>query len=332
MQEEERRLIDATRNFIGENPARSWWELLSTVVGLGMTAWLAIGASSMWIRAIGSVIEGLLIVRGFILYHDHMHNALLRNSRIAKAFFWVYGVLVLTPPRVWRQTHNYHHAHNSKIVGSHVGSFPILTVEMYQKATTVQRCLYRITRHPLNIVFGYFTIFAYGMCISPFLRRPKQNWDSAFALILHIALVVGLIYTIGWETTFFAFSLPLMIACACGGYLFYIQHNFEDMVVQPRHEWNYVRAALKSSSYLELGPIMSWFTGNIGYHHVHHLNPRIPFYRLPEAMKEIPELQNPGRTTLRLSDIRTCFRCKLWDPKTERMVPLQSADPQCTMS
>ena len=118
----------------------------------------------------------------------------------------------------------------------------------------------------------------------------------------------------------FAFALPLMIACTLGAYLFYAQHNFPNMHVQPRESWSYARAALESSSYMEMGPVMRFFTGNIGYHHVHHLNPVIPFYRLPEAMAAIPELQSPGRTSLRPRDIAVCLRLKLWDPETDHMV------------
>lgn len=316
----EKALIDATRPFIEENVARSWAE---TFLTLGVLAAFLAGAIALepwWARAIFSVLAGLTVVRGFILYHDHMHNALLRRSRFARALFWWYGILVLTPPKVWRQTHNYHHAHNSKIVGSHVGSYPILTVEMYEKATPLQRMMYRFTRHPLNIALGYLTVFAYGMCVSPFLRRPKGNWDSAFALVVHIALVATLVHFFGWDVAFFGLILPLIVACMLGGYLFYAQHNFEDMVVQPRHTWSFSRAALECSSYMELGPVLRWFTGNIGYHHVHHLNPRIPFYRLPEAMAAIPELQNPGKTSLSPREILKCFRCKLWDPEAGRMV------------
>ena len=112
----------------------------------------------------------------------------------------------------------------------------------------------------------------------------------------------------------------LFVATATGAYLFNAQHNFPEMDVQPRHEWEYTHAALHSSSYMKTGPIMGWLTGNIGYHHVHHLNPGIPFYRLPEAMKGIPELQTPHATSLHPKDIVACFQQKLWDPEQQVMV------------
>lgn len=313
-------LVDATRPFCKEDVSRSWRETLITLWVLVLCLAVAAAAPQLWLRIPASILAGLVIVRGFILYHDHQHNALLRFSPLGRAFFWVYGILVLTPPTVWRQTHNYHHAHNSKIVGSHVGSYPILTVDLWNKATPRQQLMYRITRHPLNILFGYFTVFGFGMCVSPFLRRPKGNWDSLFALVVHVAIVVGVGTLAGWDVALLAVVLPLFVACALGGYLFYAQHNFEGMKVQPRQEWSYGSAALESSSFLETGPVLQWLTGNIGFHHVHHLNPRIPFYNLPEAMDAIPALQNPGRTSLAPSDVAACFKLKLWDPQQNRMV------------
>lgn len=313
-------LIDATRPFAIENRARSVWYVASTFALL-CGAIAAAALLPIWpARAAAAVLAGLLVVRAFILYHDFMHGAILRGSRPARWLFNIYGVLVLTPPRVWRETHNYHHAHTAKIVGSHVGSYMMLTTDMYRRATLGQRIMYRLLRHPLNIACAYLTIFLFGMCVSPFLRNPRKNWDSALAIVVHIALVSTVSALFGPSTAFYSIVLPLVVACAMGGYLFYAQHNFPDVYVQPRESWSYTRAALESSSFMPMGPVMTWFTGNIGYHHVHHLNPSIPFYRLPEAMDAIPELQNPGVTTLRPRDVLACFRLKLWDPVQGRMV------------
>ena len=318
---EGKELMRATRPFAKEDRAKSWWALGSTLTLLAGLLVVA-GLLVPWpVRGIASVLAGLVAVRGFIIYHDFMHGALLKGSKVAKAIMSVYGVLVLTPPRVWRQTHNYHHANNAKIVGSHVGSYPVMTVGMWAKASPSTRRFYRIARHPLTVFLGYGGIFLYGMCISGFLRRPKRNWDSALALLVHVALAVTLTLTLGWQGLLFVLLVPLLVACGLGAYLFYAQHNFEGMHLQPREDWSYARAALESSSFMELGPIMNWFTGNIGYHHVHHLNPAIPFYRLPEAHAAIPELAAARRTTLAPRDIAACFRLKLWDPERGAMVP-----------
>ena len=320
-------LIDATRPFVAESVGRSWWALLSTL-GLLSGAVTATILLPWWpARLAASVLAGLLTVRGFILYHDHMHGALLRRSTVARWIMYAYGVLVLTPPRVWRQTHNYHHANNAKIVGSHVGSYPVLTLDMWDKATPMQRLMYRVARHPLTILLGYAGIFVYGMCIHSFLRRPSKNWDSALAVVVHFAIFAVLWIYAGADVLWLSFLLPLMIAFASGAYLFYAQHNFEGVHLQPREKWSYTRAAIESSSYMKLGPIMNYFTGNIGYHHVHHLNPTIPFYRLAEAMAAIPELHAAKVTTLWPRDIAACFRLKLWDPSSGQMVGYPTVTP-----
>ncbi len=314
-------LIDATRPFAVESRVTSWLHLLTAFGLAGLGTAIAGRTSLHWgVRLAAAVIDGLLVVRLFILYHDHFHGALLRDSKLAHALLSVYGCLVLAPPRVWRETHNYHHAHTAQIVGSHIGSFAMVTTDLWPTLTKRQQRYYKIIRHPLTILFGYFPIFMFGMCIRSLQRSVKKHPDSAAALLMNLMLTVGTLYFFGWQTFLFAFFLPLAIACASGGYLFYAQHNFPEVVVMPRHQWSYTQAALRSSSYMPMNPVMRWFTGNIGYHHVHHLNSSIPFYRLPEAMAAIPELQHPGRTSLSPWDIHRCLTLKLWDAKLGKMV------------
>lgn len=316
-----KQLIEATRPFAQESRGRSWFHFVETFGAFALCLVIAgLDAVPMPLRVLASVVAGLVNVRAFILYHDHLHGALLKNDAVAKKLFFVYGLLTLTPVNVWRQTHNYHHAHTAKIVGSHVGSYAMITVEMWNKASPRERLLYRIIRHPATIAMGYVTIFLYGMCISGFRRNPKKNWDSLFAIVLHIAIVTTLLVFVGPLFTFLVVVLPMIVACAAGAYLFYAQHNFPDIEVQPRESWEFTRAALESSSFMRTGKVMGWFTGNIGFHHVHHLNPSIPFYRLEETMAAIPELQHPHETTLSLRDIVACFKLKLWDPEQGKMV------------
>jgi omega-6 fatty acid desaturase (delta-12 desaturase) len=313
-------LVAETRRFASEDRAKSLYYVASTFAVLAAAAAVAARAPYWPLRLAASVVEGLTIVRAFILAHDFQHGALLRKSRLGSVIFSIYGVLVLTPPRAWRQTHNYHHANTAKIVGAQIGSFPVLTVEMWKRAPRSKRIAYAIARHPLNILFGYVTIFFIGMCVASFLRDPKENWDSAVAAVLHVALVAGLSWLFGPQVAIFALVLPLAIACAVGSYLFYAQHNYPGISIQPRQTWTFARAAIESSSYMHTGPIMSWFTGEIGLHHVHHLNAAIPFYRLREAMAAIPELQVAPQTSLAPRDILACLRLKLWDPVAQRMV------------
>ncbi len=317
---EGKELIDATRPYAEENRTRSWLHVVETMGALAL-ALTATALAPWWYAKLPlSILAGLVVVRGFILFHDYQHNAILRGSKLAKWVFEIFGYYVLTPSSVWKQTHNYHHAHTAQLVGSHIGSYMTLTVDMYERATPAQRRMYRITRHPLTMLLGYLTIFAWGMCISPYLRDKKKHPMGPWVVAMHLALVAAVTYFAGFANAFFVVMLPLAVAFAAGSYLFYAQHNFPGMHIEPRETWTYTRAALESSSYMECSPVMAWFTGNIGYHHVHHLNSSIPFYRLPEAMANVPELANPVKTTLNPRDMLACFRLKLWDPARQQMV------------
>ncbi len=314
-------LVAVTRAFASEDKKRSWLHVVETFGALAAVIAAAALAPHWALRLAASVVAGLTVVRAFILAHDFHHGAILRKNRLAEALFFVYGLLVLTPPRIWRDSHNYHHANTAKIVGAQIGSFPVMTVEMWKRAPKSKRALYIIARHPITIALGYVTIFLLGMCLGSFLKKPRQYWDSGLAVALHVAIVGALTYFFGPQMALFTVVLPLVVACSTGSYLFYAQHNFPEMNIQPRQTWSFQKAALESSSYMKTGAIMGWFTGHIGLHHIHHLNAVIPFYRLHEAMAAVPELQVKPQTSLSPRDIAACLRLKLWDPVAREMVP-----------
>jgi acyl-lipid omega-6 desaturase (Delta-12 desaturase) len=316
----DKEILDATRPFAVEQTVRSWAHVVVAFGLAGAAAWGAMCLPSMLWRIVSCVLEGLLLVRLFILFHDFFHGAILRGSQAARVLFSTYGLLVLTPPKVWRQTHNYHHAHNGKVVGSHVGSYPVVTTAMWAKMSRRERLVYLAARHPLTVLLGPLTVFGWGMCVSPFLRDRRKNTSALLPLALQLVLAWTVVHWLGWAAYGLGVLAPLAIAMASGAYLFYAQHNFPDVYLQPREDWNYVRAALESSSYMPMGPVMNFFTGNIGFHHVHHLNPSIPFYRLPEVMRAIPELRAPRKTTLNPWDIALCFRLDVWSPELGKMI------------
>lgn len=314
-------LLAASKPYQKENRARSWFHTVETFGVLGALLAAAALTPNVWLRLLASIVLGLVIVRAFILYHDAMHYTILRGSKLGNALFSVFGILVITPPTVWRASHNYHHANTAKIIGSHVGSYLMVTTDMWKTMKPGERLAYKVMRHPLNIALAYLTVFGIGMNVSPLLRNPKKHWDAAVSIVVHLTLLVLVTYFFGPAMTLFTIVIPFLVAMASGAYLFYAQHDFPEMYVQPRESWEFTRAALESSSYMKMSPVMHWFTGNIGYHHVHHLNAGIPFYRLPEAMAEIPELQQPlGTTTLSPKSIAACFAVKLWDPEQKKMV------------
>lgn len=313
-------LIAATRPFMKEHRGRSWFHLLSGyalllvgMAGAALAPWWPVVVASC-------LLAGLSMLKLFIVYHDYMHRALLKRSRVAKALMHAFGYFILAPPSIWKRTHDFHHAHNAKLAGSQVGSFPLLSTRMYERLKAEDQRAYRWARSPWIMAFGLVTVFAVGMCLKPFLGKPRENRQGAYALLVHLGLAVALVVGIGWHAYLLALVVPHAIAAAIGAYLFYAQHNFPGAQFESRHDWEYSAAALRSSSYCRMGPVMQWFSGNIGYHHVHHLNSAIPFYNLPQAMEEVPELRDPIATSLSPRDIAACLALKLWDPDTRTMV------------
>ena len=315
-----RDLFKATIPFSVESTKKSWWLVASTFLMLIASLFGAATAPLWPLQLMFSVLSALLMLRAFITYHDYMHNAILSRSRIAWWLFRIYSAVALTPPRSWKFSHNYHHGHVGKLSADSTGAFSIMTTDMWREASLATRLSYRIERHPLTIIAGYITVFLFSVTLLPFLRNPARHWDSLLVLLGHGSLIAAFWFFGGFDVVFFVVLLPMTIASMIGSYLFFAQHSFQDMHILSEKDWTYSRAAMESSSFMKLNKLMAWFTGNIGYHHIHHLNVRIPFYRLPEAMDAISELQSPVTTTLSPRDILSCFRCCLWDEGLQRMV------------
>lgn len=315
-------LILSTKAFACDNTFKSWWVILSTGFLLISSLAGALLTVHWSFRLFFSIFAGLLVLRMFVIYHDQQHLAILPKSKLAGGLMRVFGIFALSPTSIWRSSHNYHHNHNSKLRSAHIGSFPIMTKAQFLKSSRRKRFNYLFMRHPLTILFGYLFVFLHGMCVYPFFNNPRKHYDCLIAFCVHVGFGLGLVVFLGWQALLFAQIIPSFIAYAIGSYLFYAQHNFPDVTFNDNAGWTYEKAALESSSFLKTGRIMAWFTANIGYHHIHHLNARIPFYRLPEVFEKIPELQKPRTTSLNPVDIFRCLQLKVWDVEAQRMIPL----------
>jgi omega-6 fatty acid desaturase (delta-12 desaturase) len=317
-------LILETKAYAKDSSWKSWWCVLSTTFLLAVATAGTLFHFHPAIRIVCSVFAGLLSLRLFVIYHDQQHHAILPKSRLAEFLMRLFGIWALSPSSVWRSSHNHHHTHNSKLRGSHIGSFPIMTKEQYLNSSRSMRFQYLFMRHPLTILFGYIFVFVYGMALYPFFNSPRKHYDCMMAFIMHIAVGITLVCVFGWLALILALIVPRLIACGIGSYLFYAQHNFPGVSFNDNAGWTYEKAAMESSSYMKTSPIMGWFTANIGYHHIHHLNSRVPFYRLPEVLEKIPELQKPKTTSLHPLEIFRCLRLKVWDVESQRMVGLRN--------
>ncbi len=316
-------LILATKPFAREVRSKSWLYTLSTlgllILALLGTVWLPYLA----LRILSSILAGLLIIRMFVIYHDHQHHTILVKSAPANWLMTAFGLYILAPTSIWKRSHDHHHKHNSKLFSASIGSYPIATVSRYRKMSRWERFGYLAIRHPLTIGLGYYTLFIVGMCGASFISSPRRHADALLALLIHIACSAAVVIYLGWSSWLLLYVLPFTLACCIGSYLFYAQHNFPGVTFACNKDWAYDKAALESSSYMIMNPVMAWFTANIGYHHIHHLNARIPFYRLPEVMSHFPELQQCKTTSLGLREIYACLRLKIWDPEEKRMIGLR---------
>lgn len=313
-------LIIATKSFAKENRFLSWYYTLSTLTVLLLTLAITLAPIYFPLRLLASVFAGLITVRMFVIYHDYLHESILQKSKLADILFATIGMYVLAPKTVWKRTHDYHHKHNSKFYKLSIGSYPVYTKHKFQNCTRRERFNYLFVRHPLIIVLGYIFTFMYGMCINPVMNGFKKHIDSFFALVFHFLGQFCIVYFLGWETLLVFSVIPSFVSGAIGSYLFYVQHNFPGVHFHADQEWTYESSALESSSHLVMGPFLNWITGNIGYHHIHHLNSKIPFYKLPYVMNHFKELQNPKTISLAFKDIIACFKLKVWDTEKKKMI------------
>lgn len=315
-----KQLILATKPFAKENRRKSWYYTIST---LFILLFLLFGTAYNfhWILKVAfSIGAGFLIVRMFVIYHDHQHKAILEKSPLANIIFTIFGFYVLAPTGIWSRSHDYHHKNNSKLFSASIGSYPIYTKQKFEKLSKSEQWHYLFIRHPLTIFFGYIFAFMYGMCIKSIINRFSKHIDSLFALVFHFSYQALIFYYFGWQTWILMCLIPHFISGAMGAYLFYAQHNFPGSTFVGNEDWTYEGAALDSSSYLKLSPPLQWISANIGFHHIHHLNARIPFYRLPEAMNAITELQAAKTTSLKPKDIIACFKLKVYDFDKQKLV------------
>jgi omega-6 fatty acid desaturase (delta-12 desaturase) len=325
-------LVHAAGAFAVEDRARSWRLLLSTVA-LQVGALIATAWAPVWLKPLGSLLIALIMVRLFIFVHDAGHDAIFDGSPLGRAAIFAIGVYTLTPPGAWREVHDLHHVTNGQPLGLPFGQyrppqmlFRHTDVHTWNQIGRWDRLRYRFLRSPLLILFGWLVFFAFGSCIMPFSRAPRKHWTGPVVLALNTTGMVLVGILLGVSSMFWLVVLPTVVCAWIGVYMFMAQHRFPDAApAGTPDQADLLEGALHSSSFFEMSPVMHWFTGNIGYHHVHHLNEKIPFYRLPEAMAAIPELHQPLRTSFRLADMLGVFRSHLWDPDAQRMVSFREA-------
>ena len=323
-----RELARALAPYREPSSARSIFELTITAVPFVLTwflMWLALDAG-YWLGLLLVVPAAGFLVRLFMIQHDCGHGSFFRrrstNDWVGRAI----GVLTLTPYDFWRHAHSLHHASSGNLDRRGIGDISTLTVREFRALTPLRRLLYRLYRHPV-VMFGvgpaYLFLLRHRLPMG-LMHLGWRPWMSAMATNAAIALLAAAVMWLVGVGPFLLAQLPItLLAASIGVWLFYVQHQFEDTFWGSEGSWNFHEAAVHGSSHYDLPAVLRWFTANIGVHHVHHLSSRIPYYRLPEVLRDRPALRKVGRITL-LQSLAT-VRLALWDDDRRRLVSFRQA-------
>lgn len=299
---------------------RSTWQATTSIL-LFLAMWYAMYRSlelSYWLTLALAVPTAGFLVRIFIIFHDCGHGSYFKSQQANDTLGIITGLLVVTPYYHWRWEHAVHHATAGDLDRRGIGDVLTLTVEEYLALPWYKRFGYRIMRNPyILFTIGSFMVFS----LSHRFWRPgigQRERDSVIWTNLLLAGILAVLWAlIGWQAILLVEVPVLFIACSVGVWLFYVQHNFDGAYWQRHDKWEYFKAGLDGASFYKLPAVLQWFTGNIGFHHIHHLSPKIPNYKLEQAFKE-NQLFQIRPVTIWISLKSLTYR--LWDEKKQKLV------------
>jgi acyl-lipid omega-6 desaturase (Delta-12 desaturase) len=299
---------------------RSLWQMVNTLIPY-FALWYVMIFSvhiSYWLTLALSIPTAGFMVRTFIIFHDCGHGSFFKSQKANNTLGVFTGILTFTPYFKWRHDHAIHHATASDLDNRGVGDVKTMTVKEYLAAPWWKKAAYRIFRNPLIMfTIGSFLVFVVTSRI-PVRTDAKRERNSVWWTNLALAVMIGLmIWLVGWKT-YLLVQLPvLFLGTSAGVWLFYVQHNFDPTYWERHNKWQFVKAGFEGSSFYKLPAILQWFSGNIGFHHIHHLSPKIPNYKLPKAYKENPIFHvTPMTIVASLSSLRM----RLYDEEQRMMV------------
>ena len=278
-----------------------------------------------WAAVILFPAGAVFLVRLFMLQHDCGHGSFFAASWANDMLGWVLGVLTLTPYTSWRRDHATHHASMGNLDRRGVGDVTTLTISEYLALPKWRRRAYRLYRHPL-VMFGIGPIWLFFLRNRIPMGNPRRQWRNWLSVlgtnaVLAVMFVIFLL-TLGPVSLLLGWLPVMLLAATIGVWLFYIQHQFEDVYWEPRVSWDFRAAAVTGSSFYDLPQPLRWLTANIGFHHIHHLSSKIPNYRLRKCHVDNPALQTAPRLTL-LGSLK-CARLALWDTEHRKLVPFSA--------
>ncbi|CEG34668.1 fatty acid desaturase [Peribacillus frigoritolerans] len=300
---------------------QSIWQIINTLgpfIILWYLAYISLSVS-YWLALIPAVFAAGFLTRIFIIFHDCTHHSFFKDRRANRIVGTIMGVLTLFPFDQWGHEHSVHHATSGNLDKRGTGDIWTLTVDEYLAAPFKLRFAYRFYRNPL-VMFGLGPIYVF-LLKNRFNRkgaRKKEKNNTYLTNVLIVVFAALLCLAVGWQSFLLVQGSIFMISGSIGIWLFYVQHTFEDSYFEENEEWEYVLAAVEGSSFYKLPKLMQFLTGNIGYHHVHHLSPRVPNYKLEMAHNNTQPLENVPTITLATS-LRS-LRFRLWDEESKNFV------------
>ena len=322
---DDRALRQALAAYQAPNARRSLWELCITVLPLALLWSLTTAgvAHGHWWALVLALPAGALLVRLFLIQHDCGHRSWFRSAAANDWTGRAIGVLTMTPYDYWRRTHAIHHATSGNLDRRSLGGVETLTVEEYHALPPLRRAAYRFYRNPLVILgLGPVYLFVLQHRIPVGLMKDPAAWRSVLGNSLGLALLLaGEVALAGWPALAAHLAITL-VGATIGVWLFYVQHQFEDAAWSRHGDWTALGAALQGSSHLALPAPLRWLTANIGVHHIHHAASRIPFYRLPEVLRDHPGLSGKR---VDLAGGWRALRLALWDERAGRLVGFAGA-------
>ncbi|NJN05924.1 MAG: fatty acid desaturase [Rhodobacteraceae bacterium] len=300
---------------------RALWQVVNTFGAYGIVWYLMYRSLevSFWLTIPLAILAGALLVRVFIIFHDCGHGSFFKSRTANDVLGFIAGLLTFTPYYHWRWEHSIHHANSGHLDKRGIGDVWTMTVQEYLEASRWKRFAYRLSRNPF-VLFGVAPLFLFYVM----QRFPKsaadrrERWSVYWMNLAILAMATGLAWAFGLAAYVPIQLIVTMVAGGFGVWMFYVQHQFEDVYWERGDNWDYTAAALQGSSFYKLPRVLQWFSGNIGFHHIHHLSPRIPNYHLEKCHRAEPLFQTVKPVTLLASLRSLSFR--LWDEQRRKLV------------
>jgi omega-6 fatty acid desaturase (delta-12 desaturase) len=304
-------LVQVSNTFI---PYISLWALMIYTVVQGVSAWITL---------LLSIAAAAFLVRLFVLFHDCCHGAFFPWRFGNRLFGYVAGILTFTPFEDWQRNHVIHHTNSGDLDNRGVGDVWTLTVAEYLAAPKHKRFAYRVFRNPL-ILFSVTPLILF-LLVNRFPSqgaKKRENFSVMFTNAAIVTLIIVMSVTVGFQN-YLLMQMPIiLLAASTGTWLFYVQHQYEDVYWSRNDDWDLTRSGLEGSSYYKLPAVLQWIVGNIGLHHIHHVRANIPNYNLQRCYNEVPALQAVTPLTLRKSF--QSLWLNLWDEDEQKLVSFQS--------